>query len=170
MNRKFFSIVMIAALALVAVGCSDDDDKAESSSANDKLKAFYAALLTPGTEQSPQWEFSDYFQYEMSMSIQVQLGDTLAHYMSSEDRMCATVGGEMRAASSPETNGTVVYIPLVIAGGSDDEYVTLQYYCSRLKRIYTLPNWALFNPAAAPTGTDGIYRPKFIGSMEHGDD
>ena len=75
--------------------------------------------------------------------------------------MCATINGEVRAATKPMVNGAITYYPLSIAGNGEEQVVSLHYYCDRLHRIYTISNWALFNASAAPTGDSGIYRPCF---------
>ena len=96
------------------------------------------------------------------MSVQVQLGDTLAAYQSSADLMCATINGEVRAVTPPMSNMGIVYYPLTIVGNSNEQMVSLHYYCDRLHRIYTIENWAQFDPSAAPTGDSGIYRLMFV--------
>ena len=154
MNRKFLSILMLACLTLVVGACSSDGDGAESP---------HASLLLSGNDERPAtWFLPDYSLFEMTMSVQVQLGDTLVYFQSDEDQMCATIGGEVRAVTGALTTGDVACFPLVIAGGSDDESVSLCYYCARLHRIYMLNDWATFDSATVPTGTSGIYRPKFV--------
>jgi hypothetical protein len=95
------------------------------------------------------------------MSVQVELGDTLAAYQSSQDLICATIGGEVRAVAQPNETGGVVYYPLIIFDNETGNTISLSYYCDQLHRIYTITNWAVFDPSAAPTGNSGIYRPKF---------
>lgn len=156
MNRKFLSILMLTCLTLVVSACSSDGD-------GDSAESPYAFLLKEGTEERPAtWAVPDYSLFEMTMAVQVQLGDTLAHYQSDGDLMCATINGEVRAVAVPETTGDETFFSLVVAGGSDDEQVSLCYYCARLHRIYVLSDWATFDAAAAPTGTSGIYRPEFV--------
>jgi len=62
---------------------------------------------------------------------------------------------------APMVPMTVDYFPLVIAGNGNEGAMTLSYYCDRLHRIYSIPNWSTFNPSIAPSGNSGIYRPEF---------
>ena len=139
-------------LIMVSVGlwsCSDDQPETPS-------------FLKPGTATVPaNWVAPNYALYELTMSVQVQLGDTLTNFQSSGDMMCATINDEVRAVTRPMVNGTVTYYPLSIAGNGGDTKVSLLYYCDRLHRIYTISNWTQFNAAAAPTGESGWYRPQF---------
>ena len=119
--------------------------------------------LKEGTATRPTtWMRPDYSLFELTMSVQVQLGDTLASFQSSADLMCATINDEVRAVTKPMVNGSITYYPLTVAGNGGDQTVSLHYYCDRLHRIYTITNWASFNTAATPTGDSGIYRPRFV--------
>ena len=149
----FLSIVMC-----VAWSCSSDSDE-ESSTPSSPA----SSSLVPGNDERPtNWTFNDNRQYELRMTVQVQLGDTLANYQSGQDLMCATINGEVRAVAEPSETGGVVYYPLIIFDNGGDSNVSLSYYCDSLHRIYTINDWARFDTSAAPTGNSGIYRPKFI--------
>ena len=144
-------LLAIAALAFMAWGCSSDEDVTP-------------AWLQQGSDARPTtWTAPDYSLYELTMSLQVQLGDALAAYQSNADLMCATVNGEVRAVTPPMSNMGIVYYPLTIVGNSNNQMVSLHYYCDRLHRIYTINNWAQFDPSTIPTGESGIYRPRFTG-------
>ena len=118
--------------------------------------------LTVGTDQRPiNWQTPDYRQFELTMSLQVQLGDTLVNFQSNQDLMCVVINNEVRAVTEPKSTLGEVYFPLVIAGNGNEGAMTLSYYCDRLHRIYSIPNWGTFNPSIAPSGNSGIYRPEF---------
>lgn len=144
---------LLLLLLCVAVACSDNDD--DSSDKPDYLKS--------GTTARPAgWlSFSDDEQFELRMTVQVQLGDVLADYQSPQDLMCAKIDGEIRAVSGPYETGGIAYFPLIIFDNVSGRQVTLCYYCDRLHRIYTIDDWAAFDASAAPTGDSGFYRPRF---------
>ena len=151
MKKSIFSIVVLTALTFM-VGCSSDDD----------MNQGVPAYLQEGTDSRPtNWTSPNIADYEARMSVQVELGDTLAAYQSSLDLMCATIDDEVRAVTGPQVTGNVIYYPLIIFNNGDNKMVSLHYYCDRLHRIYTITNWAVFNTSAAPTGSSGLYRPCF---------
>ena len=140
-------------LALVAGACSSDDDMQET----------VPKYLTVGTDQRPtDWTAPVPSLYGgITMAVQVQLGDTLAHFQSPRDLMSARIDNEVRAVTAPFTNGTVTYFPLSIVGDGDDKTISLHYYCDRLHRIFSIPDWATFDVSASPMGESKMYRPRF---------
>lgn len=160
MYRKIIPMLMLAALASMAGACgSDDDDDAGGANGSGRPVAEY---LTPGTDQRPAWAAPDYTLYGgITMAVQVQLADTLAHYQSGSDLMCAMIDGEVRAVARPLTTGGIVCYPLSIAGDGTGQTVSLHYYCDQLHRIFTIAAWAIFDPSAKPTGESRVYRLRF---------
>ena len=156
--HTLFLILLLSTLGGVGGGltsCSDDDDKPATPS-----------YLKTGNATVPEnWVAPDYSLYELTMSVQEQLGDTLKDFQSSGDMMCATINDEVRAVTKPMVNGTITYYPLSIAGNGGDKSISLHYYSDRMHRIYTIDNWAIFNAAAAPTGNSSIYRPYFTAGL-----
>ena len=143
--------MLLAALTFMVGSCDDDEPAIVTP-----------AYLKPGTDARPtDWTAPNAALYELRMSLQVELGDTLAAYQSSQDLMCATIDGEVRAVTSPHETGGIIYYPLIIMDNGTGGTVSLHYYCDRLHRIYTITNWATYNASAAPTGNSGIYRPCF---------
>ncbi len=151
MRHNILTIAMLAALTIMVGSCSSDDESIPQ----------VPEYLVEGTATRPNWEASDYNQFEHIMSLQVQLGDTLVNFQSQQDLMCATISGDVRAVSEPLTTEGEMYFPLSIASTGSEGKVTLHYYCNRLHRIYTINDWATFDPNIAPSGNSGIYRPKF---------
>ncbi len=156
MYKKIISAILLTAFVLVMGSCSKDSEVVPD-------QPVVPAALTPGTDARPDWKAPDYSkpEYGLTMAVQVQLGDELADYQSGGDLMCAKVGGEVRALTTPMTTGGSIYYPLSIAGDGSDQKVSLWYYCDQLHRIYVIGDWAAFDASAAPTGTSGIYRPCF---------
>lgn len=159
MKKNIIAIMLLTALTLAVGGCSKDSDDAPGPD----QPSGQSADLTPGTDVRPTatWVAPSQELYELWMSVQVQLGDTLTEYQSSADMMCATINDEVRAVTTPMSTGGVVYYPLSIGGNGDEKMVSLRYYCDRLHRIYTITNWTAFNIAVPPIGESGIYRPRF---------
>ena len=158
MKTRLISILMLAALTMTVGACSsDDDDTAEPTVPTAPIVPEY---LKEGTDSRPVWTVAQ-VSYEFYMTVQVQLGDTLSHFQSPQDLMCATINGEVHAVTGLLTTGGVGYFPLTIGATDASGMISLQYYCDRLHRIYTINNWASFDPSAKPTGESDFYRPRF---------
>lgn len=165
MYKKFFPILMLAALAFMAGACSSDDDTDNGGESKEPEPTVYE-YLTPGSDQRPDWKAPDYTLYGgITMAVQVQLGDTLAYYQSGGDLMCAKIDGEVRAVTPPQATGGVTYYPLSIAGDGTNMAVSLHYYCDQLHRIFTIKDWATFDASTKPTGESSLYRPCFLTSQ-----
>ena len=154
MKKNIFYMLLLTALTFVVGSCSDDDESTEPTNET-------PAYLKPGTDARPTWIVPNASLFELRMTVQVELGDTLAAYQSEQDLMCATIDGEVRAVTPPHKTGRAIYYPLFILDNRTGGTISLHYYCDRLHRIYTITNWANFAPSAAPTGKSGIYRPCF---------
>ena len=143
--RGFFFPCLLCVLCAFCVACGDDDEKTNP-------------LLTTGNDARPTWTVREglYDEMELTMSAQVTLQDELLPHAGDDDLMCATIDGEVRAVTGLERTGGEIYFPLVIAGNSgSSSKVTLKYYCSQFKRIYTIVDWMPFTPNIKPTNNDG---------------
>ncbi len=162
MKKHIFHSLLLAALTLAVGSCGSDSD--DSPAPDDTPAPATLPSLIPGNDARPTtWVSPDASLFELHMAVQVQLGDTLAAYQSDADLMCATIDGEVRAATAPLRTGYDIYYPLIIFNNADDSSVSLSYYCDRLHRIYTISGWAIFNAAAPPMGVSSLYRPCFAG-------
>ena len=138
----------MAALALMAWGCSSDDPSGPAG-------------IPEGTDARPTWEVPNFDLYEQTMSVEVLLQDTLAKYASEQDIIAATINDEVRGvATAQQVDGHWLF-PLTVGSNEGGVKVGLSYYCDKLHRIFTI-NWTNFDASAAPTGTDGIYKPTFV--------
>jgi hypothetical protein len=135
-------IIALAALAILAWGCSADDSDS-------------------GSDARPAWQAPNYDLFEQIMNVQVQMQDTLTQYVSKNDLLCATIDGEVRAVTVPRQVGEGWVAPLMVASNDAGVAVELSYYCEQLHRIFTIA-WTTFDASVAPTGTGGIYQPEFI--------
>lgn len=147
------TLILFLMLTLMACSSSDEDTTGESP-----VNPDYSEYLQPGTDEIPDWMTADdlYHSYEQTMSVQVTLQNALQPYLSADDKMCVTVNDEIRAVClSPRyTNGEWTY-SLVIAGSGNDKFLSLSYYCSKLKRTYTMERWMVFSQSTMPTEVNG---------------
>lgn len=147
-------VAMVATLLLTA-SCGKDNELTPEVKENDVEQG--NENLTLGNEANPLWEIPQgiYNTYETLMSVQVTLQDILLPYVTENDLMCATINGEIRAVTNTQYTGGEVYFPLIIAGENGSEKISLHYYCSKLKRTYTIEDWMIFTPGIAPTDDNG---------------
>lgn len=149
-------IFALAALALMAWGCSSDDDD------DNKEPTTTTQLITAGTDERPSWVAVDFGQYEQNMYVEIQLQDTLKSYASDKDLLYATIGGEIRGMAMPlDTQETWIF-PLFIGSNEAGVSIELAYYCDKLHRIFTIPDWARFDANTVPTGDDELHKPIFV--------
>ncbi len=140
-------IIALTALAFVAWGCSSDHEDTESS-----------GKFQSGT---PTWTPPNYDDYEQTMTIEIQLQDKLQSSASEQDLLCAMINNEVRGLTEPKwVDGKWVFI-LTVGANSTGEPVSLSYYCSKRKAIYTI-GWMQFDPTTPPTGSGVLYQPLFL--------
>ena len=154
-------IFALAALALVAWGCSSDDDEATEKETPKKEVLNERPTLSEGTYARPTWQAPNYDSYEQTMMVEVTLQDTLQSYASEADLMCATIGGEVRGVAAPEQVDGTWRATLIVASNEVGVSVDLSYYCDRLHRIFTT-SWTTFDAATMPVGVGSIYQPEFV--------
>lgn len=150
-NMKY--LCLLCFLGVLFAACHDDDDKKNP-------------MLNMGNQARPTWTIREGLynedNMELTMSVEVTLQDELKVYASDDDLMCATIDGDIRALTSLQRTGGEIYFPLVIAGSSGSGKVSLSYYCSQLKRIYTIKDWMPFTPNIKPTNDGNPYVVEFI--------
>lgn len=159
--------VTIAATLLLTTACSSSDDDEVKKPEDeqpipdpepdpepaDPMEEHIKQLTAPGTDERPSWTMDNslYDQYELTMSLQVTPQKFLSEYISDDDLVCAMIGGEVRALTGAEKTDGIYYFPLVVASNGNEGFVSISYYCSALKRIYTAQNWSQFNADITPT-------------------
>ena len=142
-------IVTLTALAFVAWGCSSDDDDNSKESSGKFQKT------------TPAWVAPNYDDYEQLMTVEIQLQDKLQSIASEADLLCATIDNEVRGLAQPQlVNGQWVF-GLTVGANRKGEPVSLSYYCSKRKRIYTI-GWVQFDDDTPYMGTGSLYQPVFI--------
>lgn len=165
-------MMIIATLALVAVGCSksDDDDIGGNGGGNGNGNGGEGGnddttlVITPGTDERPAWEYPDYDKWEQTMSVKILMQNELEPYMTQNDLLCATMNDEVRGLTPPtiEDEYDSRFFPLTIGADGAEARIFLHYYCDSLHRIFTI-DWSGFDANAIPMGDDPyFYRPTFL--------
>ena len=149
----------IMATLLLTAACTSDDttttkpEPEPDTPVEDPMEQRIKECTAPGSDAKPSWVMDNslYDQFEQTMAAQVVPQKFLNEYISDDDLMCATTGGQVRALSGAEKTNGKYYFPLVVAGNGNEGKVTISYYCSKLKRIYTAKDWVTFNADLTPT-------------------
>lgn len=150
MKTNYLVLVLFAALAW---GCGSDDDD------NDFTLTTIAGAPTwqvdfSGNEVAPDWPEPNPSNYENWTIMLVEIEDALKPYSSADDLLALFVDDDLRGLSRPVINLSVgddedvrkdesdkdLYI-LKAYGyetGQNEVNMTLRYYCSRLKQMFSL--------------------------------
>ncbi len=151
------SILALAALALLAWGCSSDGDDSTTPTPPTPTPTEIPA----GTDTRPSWQGPNYDLYEQTMNVELQLQDALVKYASAQDLLCATINNEVRGVATPEQIDDNWVFPLTIASNDANVMVSLSYYCDKLHRIFTVSNWRNYDASTSPTESGQPYVPMF---------
>lgn len=146
-NRKTVYLAMLLTGALLLVGCKKKEPARPA-------------------DENPNWEVSEKIEDVTSnMTMIIALADTLQEKIQSEDTMSAFCNNYCIGVCKPEEtiNGTrfflMIYDPGTLA--SDDDLVTLKYYSTGEKRIYTDDEGFEFFTDLHMGLTSNPYIPKF---------
>ena len=178
MNKiKYLLFGMLVALVCA---CSKDDD----NNVNDPKQAAYTETSQSeapawqidwtNNQERPNWTEPDASLYENWTILKVQLEDVLKAYASDGDLMALFVNGEIRALAKPAVNvggGTATGKFLMKAygneTGSETVNMSLQYYSSTLKHLFTLTDNITLD-SDETTGIDEAFIPEFtLGSAKY---
>lgn len=170
--------VLLASLVLGA--CSSDDD----NNVNDPKNAAYTETTVTeapawqidwsNNQEHPNWTEPDGSLYANWTILKVQIEDALKAYASDGDLMALFVNGEIRALAKPAVSvggGTATGKFLMKAygneTGSETVNMSLQYYSSTLKHLFTLTDNITLD-ADVTTGIDEAFIPEFtLGSAKY---
>ena len=105
-----------------------------------------------GDQQRPNWQAPDPSLYANWTLMSVQIEEELEDYVTKDDLMALFVNGELRGCVGPDViMGTDIVSPtfqIKAFGnetGSEPMTVSLQYYCHKLKQLFTqsaiIENW-----------------------------
>ena len=171
--------VLLASLVLGACSSSDDDNNV-----NDPKNAAYTETTVTeapawqidwsNNQEHPNWTEPDASLYANWTILKVQLEDALMPYASDGDLMALFVNGEIRALAKPAVSvggGTATGKFLMKAygneTGSETVNMSLQYYSSTLKHLFTLTDNITLD-ADETTGIDEAFVPEFtLGSAKY---
>ena len=171
--------VLLASLVLGACSSSDDDNNV-----NDPKNAAYTETTVTeapawqidwsNNQERPNWTEPDGSLYANWTILKVQIEDALKAYASDGDLMALFVNGEIRALAKPAVSvggGTATGKFLMKAygneTGSETVNMSLQYYSSTLKHLFTLTGDINLD-ADETTGIDEAYIPEFtLGSAKY---
>ena len=179
MNKIKLMFVLLASLVLGACSSSDDDNNV-----NDPKNAAYTETTVTeapawqidwtNNQERPNWTEPDGSLYANWTILKVQIEDALKAYASDGDLMALFVNGEIRALAKPAVSvggGTATGKFLMKAygneTGSETVNMSLQYYSSTLKHLFTLTDNITLD-ADVTTGIDAAFVPKFtLGSVKY---
>ena len=171
--------VLLASLVLGACSSSDDDNNV-----NDPKNAAYTETTVTeapawqidwsNNQERPNWMEPDGSLYANWTILKVEIEDALKAYASDGDLMALFVNGEIRALAKPAVSvggGTATGKFLMKAygneTGSETVNMSLQYYSSTLKHLFTLTDDITLD-ADVTTGIDEAFVPKFtLGSVKY---
>ena len=153
MNKIKLMFVLLASLVLGAC-TSDDCDNSNKDDSNSPQKAYTETTVTEApawqidwsnNQDRPNWTEPDGSLYANWTILKVQIEDALKAYASDGDLMALFVNGEIRALAKPAVSvggGTATGKFLMKAygneTGSETVNMSLQYYSSTLKHLFTL--------------------------------
>ena len=179
MNRIKLMSILLAGLLLGACSSSDDDNNV-----NDPKNAAYTETTVTeapawqidwsNNQERPNWTEPDGSLYANWTILKVQIEDALKAYASDGDLMALFVNGEIRALAKPAVSvggGTATGKFLMKAygneTGSETVNMSLQYYSSTLKHLFTLTDNITLD-ADETTGIDEAFVPEFtLGSAKY---
>ena len=179
MNKIKLMFVLLASLVLGACSSSDDDNNV-----NDPKNAAYTETTVTeapawqidwsNNQERPNWTEPDGSLYANWTILKVQIEDALKAYASDGDLMALFVNGEIRALAKPAVSvggGTATGKFLMKAygneTGSETVNMSLQYYSSSLKHLFTLTDNITLD-ADVTTGIDEAFVPEFtLGSAKY---
>ena len=151
------SILALAALVLLAWGCSSDDSESTMPTPPTPEET---TVIETGSDTRPDWVAPNANAFEQTMNVYMMLQDKLQPYISENDMVCAKIDGEVRGVAVPRLDEGDWLISLIVFSNGAAP-IQLSYYCDRLHRIFSI-EWTTFDADVAPTGTGGIYKPTFI--------
>ena len=172
MKRIFYYSAMIAAALTMVWGCgSSKDDPDELETASSWVKTMGNAdkwvVDWSGNDAKPTWTAPDPRSFESWMILMVNLQEALSLYSSSDDLMAVTINDEVRAVASPAislaNSREVSFILKILGNEQADQRVemTLNYYCSKLHRVFILKGTQYFVPEFV-YGVDQTYMPNLL--------
>lgn len=172
MNKTKLMTVLLAGLLFGACSSDDDTNAAYTETAQSEAPAWQTDWTS--NQERPNWTEPDASLYENWTILKVQLEPTLQAYASGGDLMALFVNGEIRALAKPAvsvgggtTTGTFLMKAYGNESGSETVSMSLQYYSSALKHLFTLTDNITLD-SDETTGIDEDFIPQFtVGSTKY---
>lgn len=176
MNKNILYLTAILLASLILGACSsDDDDKPAGYSVETVSEAPAWQVDYSGSESRPDWQEPNAGDFENWTVMLVQLEDALKPYASQDDMMAFFVYDDLRGLATPAVNvseeETDVTRYLMKAfgneNGQEELEITLKYYCSRLKQVFSRTSHIRYNVGEV-YGIDEPLVPQFtLGSRKY---
>ncbi|MBR0036613.1 MAG: hypothetical protein IJP70_03110 [Bacteroidales bacterium] len=173
-NILYSTAILLASLALGACN-SDDDDKPSDYTLETVSQTPTWQVDWSGNELLPDWQEPNPSDFENWTVMLVQLEDALKPYASKDDAMAFFVYDELRGLAQPAINAsedeTDANFFLMKAFGNETGQetleVTLKYYCSQLKQVFSRTAQMRYNVGEV-YGIDEPLVPQFtLGSSKY---
>ena len=146
MNKNFLYLTAILLASLTLGACSSDDDNTPSDYTVETVsQAPTWQVDWSGNEARPDWQAPNPSDFENWTVVLVRLEDALKPYATKDDVMAFFVGDELRGLAQPAINmkedrtDDSLYVMKVYGNEASQELlkVTIKYYCSQLKQIFS---------------------------------
>lgn len=180
MNKTKLMILLLASLTLGACSSSDDNDVADSGYTLSTLNGAPSWQVDfTGDQVAPDWSAPDPSHFENWNIMLVEIEDALKPYASANDLLALFINEELRALSSPAINfsegentndeNKSLYILKAYSNESDQSMVdmTMCYYCSRLKQMFTLTMQMKYDTDKVYGLDDKLIPPFTVGSQKY---
>mgnify|MGYP006916058983 CR=1 FL=1 len=167
-NIYYCMTVLLAGLLFGACSSSDDDNTNAAYTETLLSEAPAWQIDWSNNQERPNWTEPDASLYANWTILMVQLEPTLQTYASDGDLMALFVNGEIRALAQPAVSvsdgqtaaGKFLMKAYGNETGSETVNMSLQYYSSTLKHIFTLTDNISLN-SDETTGIDEAFVPEF---------
>jgi hypothetical protein len=173
MKKMYLKVVLLASLVAGACSCDSDATEKGGFSVTGVSEAPVWEVDWTSDQQRPDWTQPDASAYENWTIVMVQIEEALQPYVTDDDLMALFVNGELRGMASPAVAkgdsqaGSTKFVMKVYGNESGNETVnmSLKYYNSRLKHMFTLSDDITLS-SDVTTGTDEDYIPPFTMGSE----
>jgi hypothetical protein len=173
MKKMYLKVVLLASLVAGACSCDSDATEKGGFSVTRVSEAPVWEVDWTSDQQRPDWTQPDASAYENWTIVMVQIEEALQPYVTDDDLMALFVNGELRGMASPAVAkgdsqaGSTKFVMKVYGNESGNETVnmSLKYYNSRLKHMFTLSDDITLS-SDVTTGTDEDYIPPFTMGSE----
>lgn len=142
--KTTLSLLTLTLTLTLFSACSSDNDKGNDTPEplDDTTWTIHFQLPEGDIEGCPNWEETNFFDFENTMTAIICFDDAMDSMISDQDRMAAVIDGEVRdiAQIVNYREDKEPAFMLLIPFESDDDQVELQYYNAKKNQTYVMPN------------------------------